>query len=99
MNLNEMVYTPQFYIILYMLIINLYGFTIMGVDKWKAWKGRYRIPEKTIFIIASIGGSAGIFCGMRLFHHKTLHNKFKYGIPALLIANIICIVYILYILQ
>lgn len=98
MNIYDIIYTPVFFLVLYIVIINGYGFVVMGIDKWKAAKGKYRVPEKAMFAIALIGGGAGIYGGMKFFHHKTLHNKFKYGIPAILIVNIICIVYILYML-
>lgn len=93
MNIN--LYNPVLFLMLYLVVLNLYGLAIMGIDKRKAEKSRYRIPEKIFFIIALLGGGAGIYAGMKLFHHKTLHNKFRYGIPTILLANIICIVYLL----
>lgn len=73
------------------MIINLIGFFIMYIDKKKAIKNAYRIPEKNLFFICVIGGSLGILLGMYRFHHKTKHNKFVYGVPILLVANIIII--------
>lgn len=70
------------------MIINLIGFFIMYIDKKKAIKNAYRIPEKNLFFICVIGGSLGILLGMYRFHHKTKHNKFVYGVPILLVANI-----------
>jgi len=94
MDLNKIIYTPSFIFAIYLAIINIYGLSIMGIDKWKAsLKGR-RIPERVLFTIAFIGGSAGVYLGMRLFHHKTLHNKFKYGIPVILIVNIVAMYYV-----
>lgn len=67
----------------------------MYIDKHKAINKKYRIPEKNLFLICLIGGSLGLLTGMYKFHHKTKHNKFVYGIPLLLIINIISILYII----
>ena len=75
-------------LILYCLAINLALFVCMGVDKWKAINGRWRIPEKTLFSLALAGGSIGGILGMRVFRHKTRHNSFKYGFPAILAAQL-----------
>jgi len=72
----------------YILIINLYGIFVMYSDKNKSKKGKWRTPEKTIFIIAFAFGALGIFIGMRLFRHKTKHNKFVIGIPLILIVQV-----------
>jgi len=61
----------------------------MNIDKKKAINNAYRIPEKNLFFICIIGGSLGLLMGMYKFHHKTKHNKFVYGVPLLLIVNII----------
>lgn len=79
----------------YLFIINLIGFVIMGVDKKKAIRGAYRIPEATLFIIALLGGSIGSVLGMYTFHHKTKHWYFVVGMPAIfiveaLLAIVIC---------
>ena len=95
MNINDMIYNPMFFFIAYLLVINIYGLCIMGIDKWKSSHKSRRIPEKILFIVAFIGGAAGIYSGMKVFHHKTLHNKFKYGIPPIVIADIIIVVYVL----
>ena len=63
----------------------------MYIDKRKAINNAYRIPEKNLFFICIIGGSLGLLIGMYKFHHKTKHNKFVYGVPILLVANIIMI--------
>ena len=76
------------YLLIYLALINIIGFVIMAVDKSKAKKHKWRISEKNIFITAAIGGSIGVFAGMRQFHHKTKHNKFVYGIPAILILQL-----------
>lgn len=68
--------------------INLTGFALMGIDKYKARKRAFRIPEATLFIIAIIGGSIGSIIGMYVFRHKTLHRRFIYGMPLILIIQI-----------
>lgn len=73
------------------LMINLIGYLSMWSDKRRAIKKRYRIPEKTLFIIAIFGGSLGSILGMKYFHHKTKHWYFKYGMPAILIIQIILV--------
>ena len=78
--------------IYYLVIINIIGIFIMYIDKKKAIKKSYRIPEKNLFFICMIGGSLGIIIGMYKFRHKTKHNKFVYGVPLLLIINIVTII-------
>ena len=78
--------------IYYLVIINIIGIFIMYIDKKKAIKKSYRIPEKNLFFIGMIGGSLGIIIGMYKFRHKTKHNKFVYGVPLLLIINIVTII-------
>lgn len=68
----------------YFLIVNLIGFAIMGIDKRKAVKGAFRIPEATLFVVALIGGSIGSILGMYTFRHKTRKWYFVYGMPAIL---------------
>ena len=83
----------------YLLLINLGGFLIMGIDKQKARKQKWRIPEKTLFLFALLGGSLGTFLGMQFFRHKTKHWYFRYGMPAILILHVIlCIVLCKYLL-
>lgn len=76
------------YLAAYLIFINIIGFFIMGIDKWKARKNRYRISEKALFLVAVIGGSIGTICGMYVFRHKTQHWYFKYGMPVILILQI-----------
>ena len=71
-------------ILLYLLIINALGFLLMLVDKLKAKKNRWRIPERTLMGVAALGGSIGSLLGMYLFRHKTKHLKFTIGIPVIL---------------
>lgn len=79
------------YIVLYLVIMNLTGFLMMGIDKRKARKRAWRIPESTLFIIALVGGSLGTTIGMHLFHHKTRHWYFLYGMPVILALQVILI--------
>ena len=79
-------------IIVYMIIINFISFILMGVDKSKARKRSWRIPESTLFVLALIGGSIGSIAGMHLFHHKTRHWYFLYGMPAILIIQILIVI-------
>ena len=75
------------YLYLYLILINAAGLLSMLVDKQKARKGAWRIPERTLMTIAALGGSLGSFLGMQLFRHKTKHPKFYIGIPVLLAAQ------------
>lgn len=78
----------------YLLAINLITFIVYGVDKYKAKKAKWRISEATLLLMAAIGGSIGAWLGMKVWHHKTLQKKFKYGIPAILLLQIIAIIYL-----
>lgn len=82
-------------LLLYVLIaLNLLTFVVYGIDKWRAVKGKWRIPEATLLILAAIGGSIGALLGMQIWHHKTRHLKFKYGVPFILLAQIVLIYFI-----
>ena len=76
----------------YFVLVNLTGFCLMGIDKRKAIKGAFRIPEATLFIVALIGGSPGSIAGMYTFRHKTRHRSFVYGMPAILILQVILVI-------
>lgn len=78
-------------IIIYLVTVNCLSFITMGVDKHKARKRAWRIPESTLFVLALIGGSLGSIAGMHLFHHKTRHWYFLYGMPAILIFQILLV--------
>ena len=78
----------------YLLAVNITSFLLYGIDKYKAKKGRWRISEATLLLMAVIGGSIGAWAGMRLWHHKTMHKKFKYGIPAILLIQIALMAYL-----
>ena len=79
--------------IAYLVIINMVTFFIYGVDKWKARHAKWRVSETTLLLLAVIGGSIGAWLGMRVWHHKTLHKKFRYGIPAIIILQIAFLVF------
>jgi uncharacterized membrane protein YsdA (DUF1294 family) len=76
-------------IVYYLGFINIIGFIVMGVDKKKARNGEWRIPEKTLWGVAVLGGALGSYIGMRVFHHKTKHNTFRIGMPLLVIIDVV----------
>ena len=91
----------------YLIVINIVTFLVYGIDKWRSTSGRllptghkkakqgsWRIPEATLLILAVIGGSIGALLGMKVWHHKTMHKKFKYGLPLILLAQIALIYFI-----
>ena len=73
----------------YLAAVNLAAFALMGLDKRRARRGAWRISEKTLFLPAVLGGALGGLLGMRVFHHKTKHWYFRFGMPALLIVQVI----------
>lgn len=77
---------------IYIILINLIAFVVFGIDKRKARKGQWRVPESTLFILAIIGGSIGALLGMLVFRHKTKHRKFTIGIPLILALQIALLV-------
>jgi len=81
---------------IYLLAINFIGFLAMGFDKFKAKKNFWRTKEKTLFIIAAIGGSIGSIIGMYTFRHKTKHNSFVFGMPLILATQIAILSYLLF---
>ena len=81
-------------IICYLLAVNIATFLLYGIDKYKAKKSKWRISEATLLMMAVIGGSIGAWSGMRLWHHKTMHKKFKYGIPIIIILQVALAVYL-----
>ena len=78
----------------YLLAINAVAFIMYGIDKYKAKKAKWRIPEATLLLLALLGGSIGTWMGMKVWHHKTMHKKFKYGIPAILLIQIALMEYL-----
>lgn len=83
-------------ILLYLLIINLIGFFAMGIDKYKAKKDLWRIPEGTLMMMCLLGGGFGTILGMHIFRHKTKKLKFSVGMPTILISEIILVIYIIF---
>lgn len=79
----------------YLVIINIIGFLVMGVDKSRACRHQWRISEKTLFAIALLGGSLGTWTGMYTFHHKTKHWYFAIGMPVIFIADVIILMILL----
>ena len=78
----------------YLLAINVVTFIVYGIDKYKANKAKWRISEATLLLLAVLGGSIGAWMGMKVWHHKTMHKKFKYGIPAILLIQIALMTYL-----
>ena len=78
----------------YFVCVNVLTFFVYGIDKWQARQGKWRISEATLLLFAVIGGSIGAWLGMRVWRHKTMHKKFKYGIPAILMIHIIIVGYL-----
>ena len=72
----------------YLIVINILTFAVYGIDKWKARQGSWRISEATLLMLAVIGGTIGALLGMQVWRHKTMHLKFKYGLPLILLAQI-----------
>ena len=82
------------YSLYYLLVVNTLTFLLYGIDKYKATKARWRISEATLLMMAVIGGSIGAWAGMRLWHHKTMHKKFKYGIPLIILLQVALVFYL-----
>ncbi len=83
-------------VLIYLVIINVVTFFMYGIDKWKAKKSKMRIREAALLGLAVLGGSIGAWLGMKAWHHKTLHKKFRYGVPAIIIIQLSLIGYLLY---
>ena len=86
--------SPWGLLAIWLIAINLVTFFVFGIAQWKAKRkasheSTRRVPERTLFLLAALGGSAGALLGMRVFHHKTLHKTFRFGIPAILALQII----------
>ena len=76
-------------ILIYLILVNITGFAMMGIDKSRAKRGAWRIPEKMLFLVSALGGSIGTWVGMYFFHHKTKHWYFVVGMPLILLVQII----------
>ena len=78
----------------YLLAINVAAFLVYGIDKLKAKHAKWRISEATLLLLAGVGGSIGAWLGMKVWHHKTLHMKFRYGVPLIILLQIALIAYL-----
>jgi len=83
-------------VFIYLVSINVVTFFMYGIDKWKAKKSKWRIRETALLGLAVLGGSIGAWLGMKVWHHKTQHKKFRYGVPVIIIIQLSIIVYLLY---
>lgn len=81
-------------LLIYVLAVNVVTFFVYGIDKYKSKHGKWRIPEATLLAWAVVGGSVGAWCGMKIWHHKTLHRKFRYGVPVILVLQIVLATYL-----
>ena len=79
------------YLLIFFIIWNLFVFLVYAADKRRAVKEKWRIPEKTLLLLALFFGATGAFAGMRVFRHKTQHKKFTVGVPLLMLLNYACI--------
>ena len=75
--------------LIYFCAVNLAAFVLFGLDKRRALRHEWRISEKMLFLPALLGGAVGAILGMHLFHHKTLHKRFRYGLPLILILQLL----------
>ena len=82
------------FLLYYLIIINIVTFLVYAIDKWKARRSKWRIPETTLLGLAVIGGSIGAWSGMKVWHHKTQHKKFRFGLPLIMIAQIALAIWI-----
>ena len=87
--MGELLTTPAGALAVWLIAINLVTFAVYGADKRRARRGAWRVPEKTLFLLPLLGGSVGALLGMRVFRHKTKHWYFKYGMPAILVAQVL----------
>lgn len=82
------------YLYIWLIIINIITFAVFGIDKKKAIDGKFRISESALFLLSILGGSLGGFIAMHTFHHKTKKWYFKFGIPLILISQVLLIIFI-----
>ena len=87
--MKEFLLSPVGLLLIYLLLINIITFFVYGADKRRAKRDKWRIRERTLFLLAIIGGSVGALAGMLVFHHKTKHWYFCVGIPAILVLQIV----------
>ena len=94
--MKELLTTPAGALAVWLIAINLVTFAVYGIDKRRARRGAWRVPEKTLFLLPRLGGSIGALLGMRVFRHKTKHWYFVWGVPAILLAQIALAAWLLY---
>lgn len=85
----------QIMIAIYLILVNLTAFIMYGLDKQKAVRHKWRLPERTLIGIAVFGGSLGALIGMKVFHHKTRHKKFTIGVPVIIAVQVTAFVLVL----
>ena len=85
--MRDLLTTPAVALAVWLIAINVVTFAVYGIDKRRARRGAWRVPEKTLFLLPLLGGSLGALLGMRVFHHKTKHWYFVWGIPAILLVQ------------
>ncbi len=85
--MRDLLTTPAGALAVWLIAINVVTFAVYGIDKRRARRGAWRVPEKTLFLLPLLGGSLGALLGMRVFHHKTKHWYFVWGIPAILLVQ------------
>ena len=81
-------------VLVYILVVNIFTLFLMRIDKQKAIREQFRIPERTFFLLSFLGGALGTYAGMQLFRHKTKHTSFTVGIPVLIIWNAAAFIYL-----
>ncbi len=86
--------TTEQLILIYLVAMNVVTFFMYGIDKWKAKRSKWRISEATLMGLAVIGGSIGAWLGMKVWHHKTMHKKFLFGIPLIIVAQVAMIIWL-----
>ena len=82
-------------ILIYLLAVNTVTFIVYGIDKYKAKHAKWRISEATLLLLVVVGGSIGAWCGMKVWNHKTMHKKFKYGVPVIFLLQLALAVWII----
>ena len=82
-------------VVYYLIGVNLLTFIAYGIDKYKARHKQWRITETSLLLLAILGGSPAALLAMRLFHHKTLHKKFRYGVPAILLIQLTIVIFLI----
>ena len=87
---------PLHVVLAYFITVNVLGLVLFGIDKWKAKHDKWRISEATLLSLTAIGGSIGAWVGMKVWHHKTMHKKFKYGIPLVIVLQFVLLLFTLY---